>query len=107
MASRSGVRVVLRAEAFPALPGALEVVRAGEKTAGDRRNRDFAGAHVEVAENVPEERVTLGYDPQTAGGLLVALPRDRAVTLEGELRARDLFVARVGHVEDGAGVSVV
>src|SRR5581483_10824160 len=46
MASRSGVRIVLEAERLPALDGALDVARAGERTGGDRRNRDFAAAHV-------------------------------------------------------------
>jgi selenide,water dikinase len=103
MASRSGVRIVLDADSLPALPGALEVARAGERTGGDRRNREFAGAHVS-ADGVADELVTLAYDPQTAGGLLVALPREKAVVLEGEFRARDLFLRRVGSVEEGTGV---
>jgi selenide,water dikinase len=106
MASRSGVRIVLDASSFPALDGALEVARAGERTGGDRRNRDFAAAHLELAPSLPDELVALGYDPQTAGGLLISLPHDRAVTFEAELRSRDLFVARIGRVEAGAGVTV-
>jgi selenide, water dikinase len=105
-AERSGVRVVLEAEAWPVLDGALEVARAGEKTGGDRRNRDFAAAHV-TADGVADELVTLGWDPQTAGGLLVSLPAERAATLQAELEARRLFVRRIGRVEDGAGVLVV
>ena len=47
MASRSGVRIELDAAALPALPGALELAEAGVRTGGDRRNREFAGPHVE------------------------------------------------------------
>ena len=47
MASRSGVRIELDAAALPALPGALELAEAGVRTGGDRRNRDYAGPHVE------------------------------------------------------------
>ena len=105
MAERSGVRLVLDASSWPALDGALEVARAGERTGGDRRNRDFAGAHVEV-DGAPDELVALGWDPQTAGGLLISLPAEKGPALVAELAARDLFVARIGRVEDGAGVAV-
>ena len=47
LASRSGVRVELEANALPSLPGALDLAAAGVRTGGDRRNRDFAGPHVE------------------------------------------------------------
>ena len=106
MAERSGVRIVLEAESWPALGGALDVARAGEKTGGDRRNRDFAAAHVS-ADGVDENLLVLGYDPQTAGGLLVSLPADKGPALAAELDARALFVRQIGRVEDGAGVAVV
>jgi selenide,water dikinase len=103
LAERSGVRVRLDASALPALPGALPVAAAGERTGGDRRNREFAGPHVRV-DGVPEATEALAYDPQTAGGLLVALPADRAVTLQAAFAARGLFLARVGLAEEGDGV---
>ena len=71
MAIRSGVRIELDAAALPALPGALETARAGERTGGDSRNRDFAAAHVES--EAADDVLALAYDPQTAGGLLVAV----------------------------------
>ena len=106
MASRSGVRIVLEAERLPALAGALEVIAAGERTGGDRRNRDYAGPHLTVAAGVEPGLVTLGYDPQTAGGFLVAVPTARALVLEATLAATGQFVQRVGRVEEGAGVRV-
>jgi selenide,water dikinase len=105
MAERSGVRIRLEAARFPAIGAALDVARAGVLTGGDPRNRDFAGPHVEL-DGVPDELVALGYDPQTAGGLLVALPAEQGLSVEAEFRARDLFIARVGSVEAGAGVAV-
>jgi selenide, water dikinase len=105
MAERSGVRIVLDAATLPALDGALAVAAEGERTGGDVRNREFAAAHVDL-EGLPEPLAALGYDPQTAGGLLAAVPRERAATLEAELAARRLFVRRVGRVENGAGVVV-
>jgi selenide, water dikinase len=105
MAERSGVQLVLDSAEWPALDGALEVAAAGEKTGGDRRNRAFAAAHVS-ADGVSEERLVLGFDPQTAGGLLVSLPADKGAALVAELGSRGLFVRRIGRVEAGAGVTV-
>jgi selenide,water dikinase len=103
MASRSGVRIALDAASLPALPGALEAARDGVRTGGDRRNREFAPVE---ADGRGEATLALGYDAQTAGGLLVSLPADKALSLESEFRARELFIARIGSVGEGAGVSV-
>jgi selenide,water dikinase len=99
------VRIRLDANAMPALDGALEIARKGVRTGGDPRNREFAGPHVE-SDGVADELLALGYDAQTAGGLLVTLPADKTLSLEAEFRARDLFLRRIGSVEDGAGVVV-
>jgi len=101
MAERAGVRIVL--EALPPLDGALDAARAGIRTGGDGRNREFAPVD---APDVPEELLALGYDAQTAGGLLVSLPSDKTLSLLGELRLRGLFAERVGSVESGGGVAV-
>jgi selenide,water dikinase len=104
-AERSGVRIRLDAQALPALEGALEAARAGVRTGGDPRNRDFAAPHVE-SDGVPDDVLALAYDAQTAGGLLVTLPADKALSLQNAFQARDLFIARVGSVEEGEGVVI-
>ncbi len=106
MATRSGVRLVVEAERLPALPGSLEVARQGLRTGGDRRNREYAQGRVTVQRVAPELEL-LGFDPQTAGGLLISLPSSQALVLQAEFRARDLPLAVVGRVEEGEGVSVV
>ena len=106
MADRSGVRIVLESERFPALDGALDLARKDVRTSGDPRNREFVSGRVEVDARVPETLSVLGYDPQTAGGLLVSIPAERGPTLEAEFQAAKLFVRRVGAVEEGAGVLV-
>jgi selenide,water dikinase len=103
MASRSGVRITLESDRLPAMPGALESARAGVSTAGTRANREYGSA--ELGE-VAAELVELAFDPQTAGGLLVSLPRDRGPALEAEFARAGLFLARVGAVEAGTGVAL-
>ena len=105
MAERSGVRIWLESERFPAIDGALDMARKGVRTSGDPRNREFAGPHLEL-DGAPETLVALGFDPQTAGGLLLSVPSDRGAVLEAEFQAEKLFIRRVGRVEEGAGVVV-
>ncbi len=105
MAERSGVRLRIDAAALPAFEDALAVAAAGERTGGDLRNREFAASHVDAA-GVPDDVVTLGFDPQTSGGLLAAVAADRALALEAAFAARSLFIRRIGTVERGEGVGV-
>ena len=102
LALRSGVRVVLDAASLPALPGAAALAEAGVRTGGDRRNRDYAGPHVESDAGAGAE--ALAYDPQTSGGLLVSLAADRVPVVEATFAALDLPLWRVGRVEAGTGV---
>jgi selenide,water dikinase len=103
LAERSGVRAVLEGGMLPALDGALEVAAAGVRTGGDGRNRDFAPVELDGAD---EATVALGYDPQTAGGLLVALPADKGATLAAAFEQQGLFLARIGRIEAGRGVAL-
>ena len=102
VAGRSGVRLLLDADALPVLPGALEVAREGIRTGGDGRNREFAGGAVEA--DVSEELLAVAYDPQTAGGFLVTAPLAKAAVLAAAFSGRGLPLARIGRVEAGSGI---
>jgi len=102
LASRSSVGAILDAGALPCLPGALELAQDGVRTGGDRRNREYAGPHVENHADGALE--ALAYDPQTAGGLLVSVPNERAASLEATFLAEGLPIRRIGRVEAGSGV---
>ena len=105
VAERSGVRLELEVDALPELPGALAAAGRGVRTGGDARNRDFA-AHAVKLDGTPDDIAALGYDPQTAGGLLVTLPAEKAPVLAAHFAAQGLFLARIGRVVDGSGVTV-
>jgi len=104
MASRSNVRIELDAAALPALPGAFELAGAGTRTGGDRRNRDYAGPHVDST--APAVAEALAFDPQTAGGMLVSLPVDKASVLEATFADLGLDLYRIGRVVEGADVEL-
>jgi selenide,water dikinase len=103
LATRSGVRVELEASALPAIPAAVQLARAGVRTGGDRRNREFVGDALRV-DGAHEALVALAFDPQTAGGLLVSLPPEQGERFERELRVRQHPGVRIGAVAEGAGV---
>jgi selenide,water dikinase len=105
VAERSGVRLVLEWERLPAIDGALDLARNGVRTGGDPRSRDFAARHVELGE-APEAIEALGFDPQTAGGLLIALPAEQGAAMEADFAAAKTFIRRIGTVEEGSGVAV-
>ena len=106
MARASGTRFVFEAATMPALPGALDLARAGVETGGAAHNRRFVRPELAVADGVPVELVTLAHDPQTSGGLLAAIPGERVVAVEAALRAAGVEAWRVGRVEEGAGVGL-
>lgn len=58
------------------LPGAEQAAREGFLPGGLKSNRDFIGDCVGFAESVPQEFRDLLFDPQTSGGLLVAVPAE-------------------------------
>ena len=106
VAERSGVSIRLESERFPAIDGALDVARNGGSARAATRGTATSRRRTSSSTEVPDAMVGLGYDPQTAGGLLVSLPRERAAALEAEFAAKKLFLRRVGWVEEGAGVTV-
>ena len=98
MARGSGVTIRLYSRRLPLLPGALEFAEMGIIPAGAYRNLDYVKPRLTVAESVQQARVDLISDPQTSGGLLVALPMEKAGALLVALRERDPDSAIIGAV---------
>jgi selenide,water dikinase len=106
MARAACVRIVIDATRVPALPGALDYARAGHVTGGAGRNRAGLAGKVTLPRGLPEPLEHLLFDPQTSGGLLIAVAPGGAAALAGALERDGLLGARIGRVEDGAGVTV-
>jgi selenide, water dikinase len=96
LALASNVTLEIDASLIPTLPGALEAIAAGAIPGGLNNNRAFVSADVLAEPHVDPDRLTLLYDPQTSGGLLISLPPDQArqlldstpATLIGQVVAR-------------------
>jgi selenide, water dikinase len=93
------VSLEIQLAAVPLLPDALEAVREGMIPGGLKNNREFLGDCVGFAPNVPEENRALLYDPQTSGGLLVAIAADCAEDAIAALQAHNVLAERVGRVQ--------
>jgi selenide, water dikinase len=106
MARASGTRFVFDAASLPALPGALDLAKAGVETGGAAHNRRFVLPILTTAEGVAAELVTLAHDPQTSGGLLAAIPAEKLADIEASLKGAGVDAWRVGRVEEGAGVGL-
>ncbi len=97
MAQGSDTELHLDTDAFDLIPEALELARMGVLPEGMYRNRSFAQAHVDAGNTVLALQDML-YDPQTSGGLLMAVDPEDADEVFSELRAAVPSAQRVGTV---------
>lgn len=96
MAQGSGVTVRLDTASMPVLDGALWAVGRGFLTGGGGNNRGFVGPEAEIAAGVDENLLHIVFDPQTAGGLLIAAPDSGAEELLEAIRETGPAAAIVG-----------
>ncbi len=89
----SGVAAGIDAGLVPAIDGVMELLdddAAGERavSGGSRRNHDYAATFTAFADGVAAARVRLLCDATTSGGLLIALPEERACMVPGPVVGR-------------------
>jgi selenide,water dikinase len=94
IAEASGVTLRFRAASIPTLPGATDALSLGITTGGAKRNERYVEKQVHCAPGVPSVLTALVVDPQTSGGLLLAVPPDRV----DEYLAQVSGAVRVGDV---------
>jgi selenide,water dikinase len=105
----SGTRVTLQIDStrLPILPEAIRLAESGCLTGGCSRNRTYLEDKVEIRSGLPAGVVEVAFDPQTSGGLLIALPRESAPALVAELQAAGVKAATIiGEVVRRAGARV-
>lgn len=100
LALGSGMVLEIHVDQVPRIEGAIEAIQLGAVPAGLISNRQFAECLTADApgDEIPEDWRTLLYDPQTAGGLLIAVSEDSANQLLESLREAGLKAARIGSV---------
>ena len=103
MACASKVTIEIDASAVPLLDGALELATQGMLTSGDKTNREYVGEDVEIADSVDENLVKLLFDPQTAGGMLISVSKEKADSLLSELKKNYPRSSIIGQVQPSSG----
>lgn len=99
MAEASGpVRLEIDSSCIPLLPGTARLAEAGCRTGGAGRNRDWLGPRLSIGPDVPPAVADAVLDPQTSGGLLVALAPKQAEAFADALHRKGLRPAIVGRV---------
>ena len=99
MASASGLAAVVESGAVPLLPDARRLLVDGHVPGGTLRNVDHLAPHLDGGDG--DTRILLA-DAQTSGGLLVALPGDRADVLTARLIDAGHRAARIGELTAGS-----
>lgn len=95
----------IEAGAVPVFSEALRHADEFLLTAAGQRNRNHTGPFVRF-ENVPFAMEEVLFDPQTSGGLLVALPKEQAAALAEDLRRGGAPAAVVGEVTDSEDIEI-
>lgn len=103
MAEGSGLTARIDSRAIPLLALAVDLSEQGITSPGGMVNREFCGDKLHVAETAEENAVILSFDPQTSGGLLLALPAQQADTLLEKLRADGMDARIIGSFENYDG----
>jgi selenide,water dikinase len=98
MAKASEITIEIEASAVPLIQGALELAAAGMLTSADKTNREYIGEDIEIGAAVDTNLVKLLFDPQTAGGMLIAISADRADDLLVRLRENYPRAQKIGRV---------
>ena len=98
MASGSHVTIRLHGAALPLMREARSMAEMGIIPGGAYRNMDYVKPHLAVLPAAQQVFLDLAADPQTSGGLLVALPRGDAAALLDALHERVPWSAIVGEV---------
>lgn len=107
MAQASGCKFVLELNQIPLLDGATGYAAQFIFPGGASNNKMYFEKDVTFAPTIPDERQWLLWDPQTSGGLLLAVPAERVADFQRICAERDQPVWVIGQVTAGSGIEVV
>jgi selenide, water dikinase len=106
MLEASGVGAVVHRDEVLVWERAVPLANDGVYPGGLKSNREYLENRV-TADGVGQDELLPLYDPQTSGGLLVALPEERAPALVRALEGRGTLAAVVGEVVEDQMIRVI
>jgi len=87
MASGSGVTLVIESAKLPLLRRAPRLAEKGYITGGCKRNQEYLNDKMVIDKSIREGLIQVALDPQTSGGLLLAVAKRHAAKLVDDLHA--------------------
>jgi selenide, water dikinase len=106
MLEASGVGAVVGRDEVPVWERAVPLANDGVYPGGLKSNREYLEDRV-TADGVSQDDLLPLYDPQTSGGLLVAVPKEQALALVRALEGRGTLAAMVGEVVEDQTIRVI
>jgi len=106
MADGSGTTIHFDTSSIPFHKEALEMAAMGLIPAGAYRNRDFVAGRI-LADGIDKRMMDILYDPQTSGGLLIAVSEKDAPRLERDLKDTIPCAAVIGYVTKREGAAII
>ena len=106
MAAASGVTLVIEAGKVPIFRGAREIARAN-RSGGMLSNEEHYARGVAAGGTVDPALLSLFYDPQTSGGLLIAAARESAEAVADALSGAAVNAPRIGRAEARSGSRLI
>lgn len=106
MALGAGVTFRLQLDAIPLMAGVVDQIADGMVPAGCYQNRSFYLSRVD-ADGCEADRLLPLFDPQTSGGLLIALSPDDAALFQVEASKNNIFCVAIGEVLPQAVLPVI
>lgn len=109
VARGSGVHAMVDYSSLPFYSGAATMYRKGQTTGSNKANRVLVAAYpLAMGRNFSRPEEELLYDPQTSGGLLLALPKEQVPQLLGDLHAAGVeHAVQIGEIVEGeVGITV-
>lgn len=107
MAQGSSVTIKIKHKNIPVVSNALEYAQMGLVPAGAYANRTYTGDNVYINEYVAKDIEDILFDPQTSGGLLISIPKEKQNELLEELKSTPTKYAVIGEVCDKAKYYVI
>lgn len=103
----SGVTIRIFADKLPLLPEVLRLAEEGMIPSGAKANRKFLGDKYLIRNNLDKNLEHVLFDPQTSGGLFIAIGQQSAEEFEKELKSQKIFAPLVGRVEPLGDYSLI
>jgi selenide,water dikinase len=107
MAEASKVTIHIDSSLLPLMPTVLELAEAGMFPGGARANREFVEGKARLAASIDKNLQHVLFDPQTSGGLFIAVPESMVSSFENEADERNVFAQHVGRVGTYSGAHLI